>query len=186
MLTKSNHISQGPVIVLKTDRINTVLGPMIAIADENMLYLLEFLTKRGLEKEIEALRKRGYIIRSGRTAPIESITQELSAYFAGTLKEFRTPYRVFGSPFQQEVWLALCKVSYGETKTYLAQAITLGRPNAFRAVANANGANQLAIIIPCHRIISSNGTLGGYSAGLEIKRWLIEHESSHLRFKSIG
>lgn len=163
-------------MVLKADWIDTVLGPMIAIADEHALYLLEFVTRRGLEKEVERLRRRGFAIIPGNTAPIQSITQELAAYFSGTLTEFKTPYRVFGSPFQQEVWQALCKIPYGETKSYLEQAVFLGRPSAYRAVANANGANQLAIIIPCHRIIASDGTLGGYGGGLAVKQWLLEHE----------
>lgn len=119
-------------IVLKAAWIDTVLGPMVAIADEHALYLLEFVTRRGLEKEVERLRKRGFAIIPGNTAPIQSITQELAAYFSGTLTQFNTPYRVFGSTFQQEVWQALCKIPYGETKSYLEQATSLGRPNAYR------------------------------------------------------
>lgn len=165
--------------VLKATWIDTVLGPMIAIADEMALYLLEFVTRRGLEKEVERLRLRGFAIIPGSTAPINSITHELAAYFKGTLMQFNTPYRVFGSSFQQEVWQALCRIPYGETKSYREQAIDLGRPSAYRAIANANGANQLAIIIPCHRIISSDGTLGGYGGGLAVKQWLLEHEKRH-------
>ena len=165
--------------VLKAAWIDTVLGPMIAISDETALYLLEFLTRRWLEKEVERLRERGFAIIPGSTAPIQSIMKELTAYFSGTLTQFKTPYRVFGSPFQQTVWQALCEIPYGETKSYREQAIDLGRPSAYRAVANANGANQLTIIIPCHRIISSDGTLGGYGGGLAVKQWLLEHEKSH-------
>ena len=163
-------------IVLRAAWIDTVLGPMIAISDESVLYLLEFVTRRGLEKEVERLRTRGFAIIPGDTSPIQSIMQELADYFSGTLTQFKTPYRVFGSPFQQEVWQALCNIPYGQTKSYREQAIDLGRPSAYRAVANANGANQLAIIIPCHRIIASDGTLGGYGGGLAVKQWLLEHE----------
>lgn len=166
-------------MVLKAAWIDTLPGPMIAIADEHVLYLLEFATTRGLEKEVERLRKRGFAIIPGYTAPIQSIIKELAAYFSGALTQFNTPYRVFGSPFQQEVWQVLCKIPYSETKSYREQAIALKRPKAYRAVANANGANQLAIIIPCHRIIASDGTLGGYGGGLAVKQWLLEHEKQH-------
>lgn len=165
--------------VLRAAWIDTILGPMIAISDENVLYLLEFVTRRGLEKEVERLRARGFAIIPGDTSPIQSIMKELANYFSGTLTQFKTPYRMFGSPFQQEVWQALCKIPYGQTKSYREQAIDLERPNAYRAVANANGTNQLAIIIPCHRIISSDGSLGGYGGGLAIKQWLIDHEKRH-------
>lgn len=170
--------------VLKATWIDTVLGPMIAIADETVLYLLEFVMRRGLEKEVERLRARGFVIIPGSTPPTQSITTELTHYFSGTLTEFKTPYRVFGSLFQQAVWQALCDIPYGETKSYREQAISLARPSAYRAVANANGANQLAIIIPCHRIIASDGTLGGYGGGLAVKQWLLEHEKYHKKIMS--
>ena len=166
-------------VVLKAAWLDTTLGPMLTIADNTHLYLLEFVTRRGLEKEIERLHARGFAIIPGDAPPIDSIKQELYAYFSGTLTQFKTPYRVFGSPFQQKVWQILCTIPYGEIRSYRDQAVSLGNPNAFRAVANANGANQLAIIIPCHRIIASDGTLGGYGGGLAMKQWLLEHEKNH-------
>jgi AraC family transcriptional regulator of adaptative response/methylated-DNA-[protein]-cysteine methyltransferase len=165
--------------VLKAAWLDTVLGPMLVIADDTHLYLLEFITRRGLEKEVKKLRACGFAIMPGNTPPIDSIKQELQAYFSGTLTQFQTPYRVFGSPFQQKVWQILCTIPYGETQSYRDQAVSLGNPKAFRAVANANGANQLAIIIPCHRIIASDGTLGGYGGGLAVKQWLLEHEKNY-------
>lgn len=166
-------------VVLKASWLDTVLGPMLAIADDTHVYLLEFITRRGLEKEIERLRTRGFAIIPGNTPSIDSIKHELHAYFGGALTQFMTPYRVLGSPFQQKVWQILCTIPYGETRSYREQAVHLGNPNAFRAVANANGANQLAILIPCHRIIASDGTLGGYGGGLAVKQWLLEHEKNH-------
>jgi len=165
--------------VLKAACVDTVLGPMIAIADEQALYLLEFGTRRGLEREIERLRQRGFAIIAGTTAPIKSIMSELKSYFAGQLQQFKTPYRVFGSSFQQQVWDTLCRIPYGEMRSYAQQALLMGKPTAYRAVANANGMNQLAIIIPCHRIISSDGSLGGYGGGIAVKQWLLEHEQNH-------
>ncbi len=165
--------------ILKASWIDTVLGPMIAIADEEVLYLLEFVTRRGLEREVERLRARGFAIIPGATVPLKSIENELQYYFEGNLTQFKTPYCVFGSPFQQQVWRALCEIPYGETRSYAAQAVSLAKPTAYRAVANANGANQLAIIIPCHRIIASDGTLGGYGGGLAVKQWLLDHEQRY-------
>ena len=150
---------------------------MLVVADEDGLYLLEFVERRGLEKEIERLRiKTKAAIIPGRTAAIDSIEQELASYFTGNLKEFKTPIQLLGSEFQKMAWKALMQIPYGETRSYLAQAQIIGKPMAFRAVANANGANQLAIIIPCHRIINSNGELGGYGGGVQRKQWLIDLE----------
>lgn len=178
-MKESSILNHEETIILKTAWINTTLGPMVAISDDTCLYLLEFASRRGLEKEITRLRARGFVMISGNTDPIDSITVELNAYFSGTLTQFETPYRVFGSSFQQAVWRALCAVPYGETKSYGEQAAFLGMPRAFRAVANANGANQLAIIVPCHRIIASDGSLGGYGGGVDVKQWLLEHEKRH-------
>lgn len=166
-------------MLLRSDWIDTILGPMLAISDDSHLCLLEFITRKGLEKEMERLRVRGFAIISGDSAPIHSIRNELHAYFSGELTQFKTPYRVFGSPFQQEVWQILCDIPYGETRSYREQAVSLGNPNAYRAVANANGANQLAVMIPCHRIIASDGSLGGYGGGLAVKQWLLEHEQRY-------
>ena len=166
--------------VLQTIYIDTVLGPMLAIADEKSLYLLEFTTRRGLVRELERLHQRGFILIPGTNAPLQSIESELQSYFSGTLTQFKTPYCILGSPFQQAVWETLAGISYGVTKSYAEQAASMGKPTAYRAVANANGANQLAIIIPCHRIIASDGSLGGYGGGLSIKQWLLDHEQKCL------
>src|SRR5438445_4361373 len=162
--------------VLKSAWLDTPLGPMLAIANEQALYLLEFIDRRGLEREIERLRSKiKAAIIPGRTHHTDSIEHELTLYFAGTLKEFKTPVHLLGSPFQQSVWHTLITIPYGHTASYAQEAIAMGKPSASRAVANANGANQLAIIIPCHRIIHSNGDLGGYGGGIARKQWLLNH-----------
>lgn len=167
--------------ILKASWIDTKLGPMIAIADEAGLYLLEFVDRRGLEREVERLRiKTKAAIIPGITDPIKSITLELESYLEGKLKEFNTPLHLLGSPFQKLVWEELMRIPYGQTRSYMAQAVSIGKNKAYRAVANANGANQLAIIIPCHRIINSNGDLGGYGGGITRKKWLLEHEARHV------
>lgn len=172
--TKSNHL------ILKAAWIDTQLGPMIAIADDMELYLLEFADRRGLEREIERLRKRmKAAIIPGETPVIKKITKELMDYFNGKNVDFKTPLKLIGSGFQKSVWAALQKIPPGETRSYLNIASAIKKPTAFRAVANANGANQLAIIIPCHRVINNNGELGGYGGGISRKQWLIDHEKKH-------
>jgi AraC family transcriptional regulator of adaptative response/methylated-DNA-[protein]-cysteine methyltransferase len=163
--------------VLKASWLDTPLGSMLAIADENSLFLLEFVDQKGLERNIERLRHRTKsAIIPGSTLPIISIEKELNAYFEGNLTEFATPVHLQGSPFQKLVWQELLEIPYGETRSYSKQAESIGRPSAFRAVANANGANLLAIILPCHRIINQDGNLGGYGGGIIRKKWLIDHE----------
>lgn len=163
--------------ILKAAWLDTKLGPMLAIADEITLYLLEFIDRKGLEREVERLRKKTQsAIIPGSTAPLISIQKELDAYFNGTLQLFDTPLTLLGSPFQKQVWDALVKIPPGETRAYADIAKIVDRPSAWRAVARANGANQLAIVIPCHRVISSNGELSGYGGGVARKKWLIEHE----------
>lgn len=169
--TQSNHL------VLKAAWIDTKLGPMIAIADDEGLYLLEFADRRGLEHEIERLRKKmKAAIIPGETKVIKQIEIELMNYFDGKQCEFKTPLVLIGSPFQKNVWKVLQKIPPGETRSYLDIANAIKNPAAFRAVANANGANQLAIIIPCHRVINANGELGGYGGGISRKQWLLSHE----------
>ena len=157
--------------------VDTPLGCMIAIADQTHLYLLEFVDCRGLQYEIDKLKKiTQSVIIPGRTAIHDLIEKELQQYFDGTLQLFRTPCKIWGSPFQQMVWLELQKIPYGQTRSYAQVAIAIAKPSAFRAVAQANGANQLAIIIPCHRVINTNGNIGGYAGGISRKAWLLNHE----------
>jgi len=168
-------LKEGPI--LKASWVDTPLGHMIAIGDEKNLYLLEFVDRRGLEREIEKLRKKTQsAIIPGSTPPIVSIEKELAQYFSGKLTAFTTPLFYLGSPFQQRVWEELQKIPYGQTRSYSDQANAIGMPTARRAVARANGCNQLAIIIPCHRVINANGELGGYAGGLARKQWLLQHE----------
>jgi AraC family transcriptional regulator of adaptative response/methylated-DNA-[protein]-cysteine methyltransferase len=157
--------------------LDTPLGPMTAIADEAALHLLEYADRRGLERQIERLRSRAKAgIVPGRTRPIAQIEAELAAYFAGRSMRFATPLARHGSPFQIAVWDALVAIPAGQTRSYTGLGHAIGRPSAVRAVAQANGANPFAIVVPCHRVINADGTLGGYGGGLPRKRWLLDHE----------
>lgn len=166
--------------ILKAQWLDTRQGPMIAISDEDALYLLEFVDCRGLEREVERLRqKTKSAIIPGQTQPINSIQKELDQYFEGKLKQFKTRLFFLGSPFQKRVWDELKRIPYGETRSYLDIAKAIGNHAACRAVAQANGANQIAIAIPCHRVINSNGDIGGYGGGITRKQWLIDLEKNN-------
>ena len=166
--------------VLKSSYITTPLGQMVAIASDETLYLLNFLDSPKLYRQIECLQQRTQsVIISGTCAPLVLIEQELKAWFDGALKTFKTPMILLGTSFQKSAWGALCSIPYGATRSYLEQAAAIERPTACRAVANANGANSFTIVIPCHRIINHNGSLGGYTGGIARKQWLIEHEKRY-------
>jgi AraC family transcriptional regulator of adaptative response/methylated-DNA-[protein]-cysteine methyltransferase len=165
--------------VLKKSLIETPMGSMIAIADDHVLYLLEFADYRGLEREVERVKRQTKsAITLGRSSPIALLEAELSQYFDGQLKSFKTPLFFSGTPFQKSVWEELKNIPYGETRSYGDIAKKIGKPTAYRAVAQANGANQLAIIVPCHRVINTGGALGGYAGGIERKKWLLNRELS--------
>lgn len=169
--------TQANCQILKAALLDTKLGAMIVIANEKHLYLLEFADSSDLEREVEFLRKKlNAAIISGRTTIINSIESELSHYLEGKLQAFKTPTYLLGTPFQNRVWEELKKIPFGQTRSYLEIAKALNKPTGFRAVAQANGANRLSIIIPCHRVINANGELGGYGGGIVRKQWLLENE----------
>lgn len=162
---------------LKTDWIATPLGPLIAVSDAEVLHLLEFIDRKALPTELKKLQVTTETPLSiGRFFPIDQIESELFAFFAGRRAEFDTPVKLHGSPFTQRVWEALWQIPVGTTRSYREIARSIGRPTAVRAVARANGANQLAIAVPCHRVIGTNGSLTGYGGGLWRKQKLIEIE----------
>ncbi|AQY50114.1 cysteine methyltransferase [Listeria weihenstephanensis] len=163
--------------ILVSTWIETPLGSMVAIANEEALILLEFVDRRGLETEIETLRKKWHAaIIPGNQAIFSMLREELTAYFEGNLKSFQVPIAYKGSDFQQLVWQTLQTIPFGDTVSYSQLANKINNSKAFRAVARANGANQLSLIVPCHRVINSNGELGGYGGGLARKEWLLAHE----------
>ena len=116
---------------------------------------------------------------------LRAAVAQLGEYFAGTREDFDLPLAPEGTPFQQKTWEALRAIPYGETISYGEQARRLGSPSAVRAVGAANGRNPISIIVPCHRVIGSNGSLTGFAAGLEAKAWLLRHESSEAALPGI-
>lgn len=163
--------------VLYSNWVETPLGSMLAIADEAQLYLLEFVDRRGLENEIVRLRKRLHaVILPGHSNVFDQLKQQLKEYFDGHRTTFTVPLFLLGSDFQKRVWNTLITIPTGTTSSYKQLAEKVQNTLAHRAVANANGANTIAILIPCHRVINSNGELGGYGGGLARKAWLLKHE----------
>lgn len=113
---------------------------------------------------------------------IDQATVQLDQYFSGLRRVFALPYLLRGTPFQRSVWSALLKVPYGGTTTYRSQAEAIGTPRAVRAVGQANGLNRLCIVLPCHRVIASDGSLSGYAGGVAAKSYLIELEHRNSSF----
>jgi methylated-DNA-[protein]-cysteine S-methyltransferase len=111
---------------------------------------------------------------------LKVVREQLDAYFRGRLHDFELPLRMAGTPFQHQVWEGLRAIPYGETVSYAELAQSIGRPGASRAVGSANGRNPIAIVVPCHRVIAADGTLGGYGGGLDRKEWLLQHEVAAL------
>ncbi len=157
--------------------IESPLGPLVAGASDGGVCLLEFSDRRMLKTQIARLKRR---LRTdavpGEHPLLGALGAELAEYFAGRRREFTVPLYYPGSQFQQSVWNALRQIPYGETCSYEALAVTVGRAGAQRAVGKANGDNRIAIVIPCHRVIRKDGTLCGYGGGLWRKQRLLELE----------
>lgn len=159
--------------------IPTPLGEMIAVATDHALAMLEFIDVEKKGHQLEAFAAAiNEPIQPATNAVIDRVEEELRRYFAGEVKEFSVPLQLYGTPFQQSVWNELQKISYGETWSYATLARRLGDIKTIRAAARANGENRIAIIIPCHRVIGSDGSLTGYAGGLWRKKELLELEGA--------
>jgi AraC family transcriptional regulator of adaptative response/methylated-DNA-[protein]-cysteine methyltransferase len=166
--------------MIKTTKIATPLGEMIAGATEEGVCLLEFHDRKMLPSEYKDLiRLLKTTIGEGVNNHLKALKKQLKEYFDGDRKEFTVPLVTPGTSFQQAVWKELLKIEYGSTRTYFEQSMALNQPDAIRAVANANGSNRIAIVIPCHRVIGSDGRLTGYGGGLKRKKWLLDHEKKY-------
>ena len=162
---------------LRATWIATPLGDMIAVASRSHLHLLEFLDRKALPAELKALQTDAReTIGVGTFPPAEQAAEELAQYFAAQSARFDTPLAPAGSRFARQVWDALREIPAGETRSYGEIARRIGLPTATRAVARANGANRIALMIPCHRVIGADGSLTGYGGGLWRKQRLIEIE----------
>ncbi len=155
--------------------IKTPIGELLAVANDESLYMLDFSDLENIDKKLAKISKNQEI-KSGGNFVIEQIDSELKEYFAGNLKKFKTKVTLTGTEFQNSVWQALLDLKYGETISYIDLAKKIGNEKAVRAVASTVGANPLPVIIPCHRIIGKDGSLTGYSGGIDKKKFLLELE----------
>lgn len=153
---------------------------MVAVCDKHALHLLEFVDRKALPnslKKLQAYAKGS--LGLGRFEITDQVEAELKAFFDGTCDRFDVKLAYHGSPFTQNYWDELRRVPAGETRSYSEMARAIGRPASVRAVARANGANQIALILPCHRVIGADGSLTGYGGGLWRKQRLIELERNY-------
>ncbi len=174
-----NQSMDKQVIILS--RMLTPLGPMLAGTLEEGICLLEFMDHERLEKHLTKLKKKfrcACVI--GSHHHLSTLEEQLFEYFAGKRKDFQVPLVLCGSEFQKRAWQVLREIPYGATCSYQQQAEKVGTPKAIRAVAQANRANAIAIVIPCHRVIGKDGQLVGYGGGLWRKKYLLEHERKYL------
>lgn len=166
--------------LLRADWIDTPLGPMVAVCDKHSLHLLEFVDRKALPGSLKKLQTYAKgSLGFGSFDITDRVRLELTEFFAGNRHTFSVPMTFHGSEFTQSVWRALVKIPAGETRSYSQMALAIGKSNATRAVARANGANQIALMVPCHRVIGMDGSLTGYGGGLWRKQRLIELERSY-------
>ena len=176
-LRPSDLNGQGGIALQCCD---TPVGPMIIAADQTHLHLLEFVDRRALPREMQKLHRacRGNM-GFGSTPITQKTEQQLTEFFAGERPEFDLPLALHGTEFTKRVWRALCDIPAGQTRSYAQLAQMIDNPTATRAVARANGTNQIAIVIPCHRVIGADGSVTGYGGGLWRKQKLLEVERAY-------
>tara|TARA_R110002050_G_scaffold41242_1_gene100099 strand:- start:102367 stop:102894 length:528 start_codon:yes stop_codon:yes gene_type:complete len=161
-----------------TQYIKTPVGELILGSYNNQLCLADWRYRK-MRKAIDARIKKGLDTdyQEGNSAVLTETEKQLNSYFLGDRTTFEIPLLLVGTDFQKKVWKSLLEVPYGKTNTYMGLSTILGDVKAIRAVATANGANAISIIVPCHRIIGSNGDLVGYAGGLPAKKKLLELEN---------
>ncbi len=167
--------------IIDLKRIETPLGTMIACATRDGICMLEFSDRKALPTELKQISQYfDATIVQGENPHFGVLEDELKRYFEGNLKDFSVPLAPVGTDFQKQVWAVLRGIPYGTTRSYQEQAVILGNSKSVRAVANANGLNKISIIIPCHRVIGSDGKLTGYGGGIWRKQKLLELEKAIL------
>ena len=166
--------------ILYTQVFPSPAGDLLLGECEGALCLCDWLIDPSRREAMARRMQKGLhaIFQSGETPLLQEARTQLNQYFEGERQTFTLPLRLVGTSFQQEVWEAFRKISYGKCCSYAAIAQQIGRPKAVRAVANAIGANPLSLFIPCHRVIGKSGDLTGYAGEVAAKRWLLAHEGT--------
>jgi O-6-methylguanine DNA methyltransferase len=155
----------------------SLLGKVFVASTERGICMVDFLKSE--KTFLKRLKERflGKTVRDDQKN--KEVLSQLKRYLKGDLKRFDCKLDLKGTPFERKVWSALAKIPYGQTRSYKEIAQAIGHPKAFRAVGNANGQNSIPLIIPCHRVIESNGGLGGFGHGLKVKKQLLDLERAH-------
>lgn len=166
---------QRSTAAIVTAQIASPLGPLWAAATDEGVCMLEFEPRNGRTESWLGRHFRRPVV-PGRHALLDELRDQLASYFGGKLRRFTVPLVVAGTGFQKSVWAALRRIPYAMTRSYADIAVEAGSPAAVRAVGQANGANRIAIVIPCHRVVNSGGKLGGYGGGLWRKQFLLDLE----------
>jgi O-6-methylguanine DNA methyltransferase len=154
----------------------TPIGKLIITANHNYFLSCEFSEHADYFKHLKERYNLSPFLDNDLQSPLNKLSHELDLYFSGKLKNFTTPIKIDGTYFQKKAWEVLKKIPYGSTISYSVQSERMGNVKSFRAVGNANRKNRLMIIIPCHRVISKGRKIGGYSGGIDRKKWLIDFE----------
>lgn len=157
--------------------INSPLGIIEIVGDEYGIQVIRTLEEAYLSEAEKVWIQEAMEYPERTPSYLKQGISQLQEYFQGQRTKFSLQLNPEGTPFQKKVWRELLKIPYGKTRTYLDQAKIVGDPKAIRAIASANGKNPLWIVVPCHRIIGSDGSLTGYAGGLWRKQWLLNHES---------
>jgi AraC family transcriptional regulator, regulatory protein of adaptative response / methylated-DNA-[protein]-cysteine methyltransferase len=164
---------------LQLTRFDSPLGAVAAAADRFRVHLLTFGDEQSPESACAELsRIAGSPVAPGENPTLQQLRAELHEYFQGQRREFQVPFLMHGTKFQRQVWSQLQRIPWGRTASYQDVASAVGNPAAVRAVGRANATNRLCLLVPCHRVIAKDGTLGGYSGGLWRKRFLLELEQT--------
>ncbi len=168
--------------IINTTHIETDLGMMLAASTNNGICLLEFTDSKHLDLELKQLSNslKAQFVQADNEYLL-MLRKQLHEYFAEERKVFDIPLDLVGTEFQKQVWLSLLHIPYGSTTSYLKQAEFLGKPSVVRAVANANGKNKISIVLPCHRVIGTNGSLTGYGGGIWRKKILLDLEKNVIK-----
>lgn len=154
-----------------------LLGKVFVASTERGVYAVDFLkTEKAFLRELKG-RFAGEIVKDDRRN--KKAVGQLRKYLNGELQRFDCKLDLKGTPFQKKVWSTLTKIPYGQTRSYQEVAKAIAHPKAFRAVGNANGQNSIPLIVPCHRVIESNGGLGGFGHGIKVKKRLLSLEKAH-------
>jgi O-6-methylguanine DNA methyltransferase len=159
-----------------TNNLSSPVGRLRLAATDRGACLVAFADSRGRDPARQLADQWECTVATGTNRHLQQLQAQLAAYFRGTLGKFTVPLDLRGTAFQLAVWRGMLKIAYGRTLSYGELARRIGRPKAQRAVGQATGANPLAIVVPCHRVLDSTGRLHGYGGGLKRKQFLLQHE----------